>query len=395
MSIAVQLLGHRRWLWWRWPTPLAILWIFATVVSRLSAQGPGKENNPAAIRSVDRSGRTVWPIQKAIAAGLNWLTRHQSKDGNWSLQEYTKQCSDATCTGPGRDESLCAATAMGVLPLLAAGQSPTHDGPFKKTVVSGLDWLVKHQAEGGDLAAGAKQQMYSHGLAAIVLCEAYGQSKDDALAKSAQRAIDFIEDAQSQQTGGWRYYPGEEGDTSVFGWQIAALTSAQRAGLKVNPATIESAKRLLKSVTKTTDVGVATGKFSYMPDSPETPAISAVGILCSQRLGVRKEDPLIANGVKYLMKNKPDENKRNLYYWLYGTQVLHNVSGKDWDAWNRQVRKILVESQEHDGCAAGSWDPDKPTRDAWSPTGGRLMATSFACLTLEVHYRYLLIFKNE
>jgi len=311
------------------------------------------------------------------------------------LLDFNKQCSDGTCTGPGRDESLSAATAMALLPFLAAGQSPAREGPYKKTLVTGLDWLAKHQAEGGDLAAGAKQQMYSHGLGTIVLCEAYIQSKDEALAKSAQRAVSFIEEAQNTRTGGWRYYPGEEGDTSVLGWQVAALTSAQLAGLKVKPHTLDGANRWLKSVAKTGGDGAPNGRFSYLPDSEATPVISAVGILCSQRLGLRNDDPLIANGVKFLMENQPDEKNRNLYYWLYGTQALHNVNDKNWVEWNRRVRKILVESQDHGGCAEGSWNPDKPTRDAWSPAGGRLMATSFSCLILEVYYRYLAIFKNH
>jgi hypothetical protein len=43
----------------------------------------------------------------------------------------------------------------------------------------------------------------------------------------------------------------------------------------------------------------------------------------------------------------------------------------------------------------GSWDPDKPTRDAWSEPGGRLMVTSLSTLTLEVYYRYLPLYKLD
>ena len=57
------------------------------------------------------------------------------------------------------------------------------------------------------------------------------------------------------------------------------------------------------------------------------------------------------------------------------------MADKDWDTWNRKMRKILVASQAREGCATGSWDPDKPTRDAWGPQGGRIMQTSLSCLT--------------
>ncbi len=392
-----------------WPLTTAI-WALTTgaiaavfsapvVAAAIDDQPPAKpaapdESSPGKPQAAPQTRRN----ETAVAAALSWIAHHQSKGGNWSLKDFSAQCKDKTCTGPGRQESLSAATAMGLLPFLAAGQThkTPEKGPFKNEVDRGLQWLVAHQKADGDLSAGAEQQMYSHGMAAIALCEAYGMSKDEALAKPAQRAIDFIEAAQNRTTGGWRYYPGEEGDTSVFGWQMTALRSAKLAKLKVQPATLDGARKWLASVTKPNDDGTASGRFSYMRNAGQsTPTMSAVGILGSQELEVHRDDPIIVNGIKYLMENQPDPEARNIYYWYYGTLALHNMANQDWDTWNRKVRKVLVNSQEHEGCAIGSWNPDKPTRDAWGPMGGRLMTTSFSCLTLEVYYRYLPIYKDD
>jgi hypothetical protein len=68
--------------------------------------------------------------------------------------------------------------------------------------------------------------------------------------------------------------------------------------------------------------------------------------------------------------------------------VLHRAADANWDKWNRRVRKLLVETQDRTGCAAGSWNPEKPKRDAWGPNGGRLMMTSFSCMILEVTVRW-------
>jgi hypothetical protein len=123
--------------------------------------------------------------------------------------------------------------------------------------------------------------------------------------------------------------------------------------------------------------------------------MTAVGLLTSQYLGARRGDPVVMGGVEYLSKNKPSVNNRNTYYWYYATQAMHNVPGVEWDAWNRQMRRILIETQDKNGCAAGSWDPNKPDPDPWGAQGGRLMVTSLSCLTLEVYYRYLPLYKLD
>ena len=95
------------------------------------------------------------------------------------------------------------------------------------------------------------------------------------------------------------------------------------------------------------------------------------------------------------MAHLPSIDQRNAYYWYYGTQVMHNVPGPEWDVWNRQMRRVLIESQVKEGCAAGSWDPDEPKPDPWGEQGGRIMVTSLCCLTLEVYYRYLPLYKLD
>ncbi len=85
--------------------------------------------------------------QTAVAAALYWLAKHQMPDGNWSLTKYTEKCVDQTCTGEATEESRSAATALGLLPFLAAGQTHTQNGPFQKTVAKGIDWLVMRKTK--------------------------------------------------------------------------------------------------------------------------------------------------------------------------------------------------------------------------------------------------------
>jgi hypothetical protein len=241
--------------------------------------------------------------------------------------------------------------------------------------------------------------MYCHGLAAITLCEAYALTGDKALGERAQAAINFIEKAQGTD-GGWRYKPrAPYGDTSVVGWQVMAMKSGLMGGLSVTPKSFENAKRFLDSVSnaKEGEGYLKGGRFRYAKEENRdfTPVMSSVGLLCNQYLGAKRTDLGMQDGMKYLMNAQPDLNGRNTYYWYYATQVMHNLPGPEWDQWNRKMRRILIDTQNKDGCSAGSWDPNKPTKDAWGEPGGRLMMTSLSCLTLEVYYRYLPLYKLD
>jgi hypothetical protein len=327
--------------------------------------------------------------ERAVAAALNWIARHQNRDGSWSLK-HTANCKGGFCSGPGEAQSTGAATALGLLPFLAAGQTHQSNGPYQKNITAGINALIKGQKPNGDLSNGGSQ-MYSHGLATIALCEAYGMTKDSRVGFAAQAAIDFIQTGQNRE-GSWRYSHGsDDSDTSVHGWQVMALKSGQMAGLKVNPNSLNNARKYLSTCSR----GTYKSEFSYTPGGGSTFTMTSVGLLCSQYLGAKRDDPVIAGGVEYLMKRKPDINQRNTYYWYYATQVMHNVPGPQWDEWNRSMRRLLIESQEKSGCAAGSWDPNKPDPDPWGNQGGRLMVTSLSCLTLEVYYRYLPLYKID
>lgn len=329
--------------------------------------------------------------ERAVTAALNWLARHQMANGSWSLREFPLCCKDKNhvCTGVGSLEEAGGATALGLLPFLAAGYTHQSQGVYRKTVSGGLSWLIRHQGADGDLRMGAT--MYSHGLATIALCEAAALSRDSTVAIAAQKAIAFLEAAQHPETGGWRYVPRSPGDTSVLGWQVMALKSAQMAGLRVQARSLQGASYFLDSVAS----GAERERFAYMPQKPPGPAMTAVGLLCRQYLGMERESPTMEAGVDYLMTILPDPTDRNVYHWYYATQVIHNYSGPKWDLWNRKMRKVLIDSQVREGCAAGSWDPAQPVADAYAREGGRLMVTSLSVLTLEIYYRYLPLYKFE
>ncbi len=225
---------------------------------------------------------------------------------------------------------------------------------------------MDHQKGDGDLSAGSSQVMYSHGLATIALAELYALSRDKHVGSAAQRAVDFVVLAQHAESGGWRMPPGDRGDTSVAGWQIMALKSAQIAGLSVPSRTIELAHRWLRSTAQSQG-----GLFSYEPAGGATPTMTAVGLLATQYLGADRRGPAMQEGIRFLTGQLPAAEAPNCYYWYYATQVMHNLPGPDWDQWNRRMRSVLVASQSTTpgACREGSWDPRSPRQTLGASRG--------------------------
>ncbi len=341
---------------------------------------------------VRREGGTP-ASERAVAEGLFWLSRHQRDDGGWSLDISGECRRNPGCPEDVHAESDTAATGLALLPFLGSGYMHTQPGKYQATVQKGLDWLLANQQKTGELYLGGliHSQMYSHAIASMALCEAYGLSKDPRLKDPAQMAIVFIAQSQNKEDGGWRYFPGAPGDTSVLGWQLFALRSARLAGLEVPKSVIKGCSYYLDLVA--TD-GLRT-RYSYMPGRSDSATMSAEALLCRQYLGWLRESPAMVRGAAVVWDELRESNDRNIYYWYYATQMLHNMQNKAWKQWNTRVRDGLVAMQiTGDGCDRGSWSPLTPVPDRWGLVGGRLFQTSLSVLTLEVYYRFLPLYRT-
>lgn len=358
--------------------------------------GSGSPVNGTLLASRDHSLRTkVLNIEGgnertelAVAMGLKWIATHQNRNGSWSLESFDDagECR-GRCKNTGHATSDTAATGLALLPFLGAGYTHKGNHDYRETVQEGLDWLVANQKPDGDLRGRGNGRMYAHGQAAIALCEAYALTRDSKLRRPAQLAIDFIVKAQ-HSAGGWRYEPGEQGDTSVVGWQIMALRSAQMAGLSVPTNTFDKSDDFLTSVQSSP----SEAKYSYMPGHQFSNTMTAEGLLCRLYSGWRPNFPPLLHGVDWLLKSHlPTEVNLNMYYVYYATQALHHVGGDRWTKWNERMKKVLIATQSKDGHMAGSWQP----LDGHDRVGGRLYMTALAVCTLEVYYRHMPLYKNS
>ncbi|MDX1964429.1 MAG: hypothetical protein SFX18_14855 [Pirellulales bacterium] len=358
-------------------------------------------------------------LEPEIISGLTFLAKCQDGNGSWSFQYFP----GATRRDIGIEnlKSSTAATGLSLLAFLGAGYDHYGNGEhetneYKETIAGGLRFLVEYQQPNGDLyikedaKSSEYAHFYSHGIATIALCEAYGMTGDAKLKEPAQKALDFIVASQDKQHGGWRYAPGYQSDTSVTGWQIMALKSGELAGLKVDPAVYVGVRRYLESAQSRTGLNVDPSRYVYNPNAANnareghgrlvSPTRTSMGLLMRMYLGWNKENPNLARGAQYLLQNPPElgtqaQPKRDTYYWYYATQVMFHMQGDYWREWNKRLRPLLVNSQVKTGILAGSWDPGGTIPDEWgNRCGGRIYVTAMNLLSLEVSHRYLPIYEN-
>jgi hypothetical protein len=315
--------------------------------------------------------------EKAVSLALQWLAAHQSEDGRWAAAGFDDAC--GACGGAGRFDNDIAATGLALLCFLGADHTHAKDGPYQHHVKNGLNWLRSQLKDTGDLRGG--ETMYSHGIATIAMAEALGMTSDQSLHDVVAKAVEFIAGAR-HVAGGWRYEPGQMGDTSVLGWQVMALVSAKRAGIIVSDDALRSAERWMDRVS----IRQRPGRYCYQPGQRFTPSMTAEGLFVLQLLGVGHGEQRMNNSIDYVLQNLPAWTDRpNTYYWYYATLALFQRQGEPWKMWNEAITRTLLEHQRTEGAAAGSWDP----ADNWSRIGGRVYQTALCTLCLEVYYRYL------
>lgn len=364
---------------------------------RAGAYG-SRPSNPQTSSWLGRKRRISPVIKAAVDAALDWLARHQDKDGKWDQDGFDKNCEvkeeKERCTGQGTSQYDVGVTSLALLAFLGAG----HDhrvGPFRKTVKKGLKWLQGQQQEDGSFGSrDAESWVYNTAIAAFALCEAYRLTEDYRLKKTCRKAVDFILKAQNPGLG-WDYEPQSgHNNTSVTGWMIMALRAAKGAGLKVEQSAFDGAVNWFDRVTDTK------GEAGYMKpgdkgrtvkgvkDSFEKlPAMTALAVISRIFCGQKRQDAKVLKGVDILMNNLPDWNrssntKVDMYYWFWGTRAMYQYGGQKWHKWSTAVKNALVGNQQAGGCTHGSWDPV----GKWGMVGGRVYSTAINCMTLEISY---------
>ncbi|MCK4908674.1 MAG: HEAT repeat domain-containing protein [Planctomycetes bacterium] len=346
--------------------------------------------------AVDAFGNGNQKTLTAVEDALNWLARHQEKEGFWDYDGYTKHCSKSSKeTKRIKKSHDIAVTGLALLAFLGAGH--THQpgqqisdglpsgGKYKPNVERALKWLLKVQKDDGSFSApgslsSQKINMFDQGLATLAISEAYGMTGDPKLKKPVEKAIRFIFWAKNEDRV-WRYTPQcNDNDTSVAGWQIFALKSAKVSGLPVKRQIFVDASQWMDDMTD-----ARTGRVGYSKRGQGKSTMTSIGIMCRTLMGWRNDSPLLMQGAELVLKDPSWKKKKVNYYHIYQTSLaMFQMGDPYWSRWEDQMTNLLLSTVKRRGCEKGSWTP---INAQWSKC--RVYTTALSALSLEVYYRYL------
>lgn len=307
--------------------------------------------------------------ERSIRKGLEWLAKHQSKDGSWGSQ--------------GQNGSYrMAMTGLAGLAFLTTGTVPGR-GRYGRNVSRAVKWILRHQKRDGLLtSANEGQSMYGHGFAMTFLAQVYGidegGKQSTKIKECLARAVKLTARAQSA-LGGWYYSPNSGSDEgSVTITQVQALRACANVGIKIPPKVMQNALSYMHKA-QNSDGGI---RYSARGGGASSLALSAAGAELLMMAG-RYEAPETKKVVNYLKKNLKVSATRNyhqFYTTYYGAQAMAQIGGALWQKYYGNVRKSLLGKQRRDG--------------SWSGNVGPTYCTAIAVTVLALPYNYLPLYQK-
>lgn len=391
--------------------------------------------------------------ERSVDRALLWLVKVQNEDGSWGdMDDQYNQKVQLTCL------SLLAFLAHGETPqsenygeALMKGLKKVLEWADKGRHESGVDEAGKPKWQNNDSYATAR--------IAIVLAEGYAITKIPSLERGMNQAVDWIIKRQNVEGGFGEYRDPKTGEMIYGfsldeGSRLYnALYCAYHAGCE-HPGMKQSIERSINAMEKYLALPVKKGKGGGFIKGRNAPAgakhaegkadfeATGAGTLYLYLMGSNGKQA--KRGYKWLCEFQPNDvdksqlkmdwknlpSQTSALGWYYMTQALFQGSsgkGEEWKKWNRSVIATLCREQNQTAeggywqCPADKYqhfdikrvnkstNPKKPkwveekvekiynesSMGGFTELNGKLWATVYFTLALEVYYRYLPTFQTD
>lgn len=322
----------------------------------------------------------------SIDWGLRWLAQAQDKKtGAWDVKRW----------GGSAQESVTGVSGLALLAFLGRGCTDAHPRRYTRTVRRAVEFLVSQQRSEGADRGWFGARMYSQGICTMALSEASVLLQSPRLKRVARRAaqngIDYI--AARQAAHGGFGYAGPGNDTSVTGWQVMAIKSAQIAGLRLPKSATTRTENFLRACVASD--GSTPYRFNPLGDSATgTQRMTAVSLTARLFMSHKSTADDCVRQVNWLVDGgrhlKIASAGADFYHIYYTSMAMFHIGGKHWRAWNKTFNAGVRARQVTIGPDKGSWPV---AGSPYGAHGGRVYTTAMACLSLEVYTKHLPLYR--
>jgi hypothetical protein len=319
----------------------------------------------------------------AVDLAMRWLNEAQELDGHWDSRRFGAQA-DADLEQ----------TAMGLLALLGAGHTEKV-GLYKERVQRAVKWLSEQQSADGSFVR--KDNSAAEGvvqaLIGLALTQAAGMSRTPQTKEIAQKLLNYAIEKHQSHKETLFYGFGKEAQSNspdLFTTTIFALyfREARRIGIMVPEKSVDGLIRFLDDLDKPSELS-----FRMAPNEPLNNYATVLGATARAILGADKTrlKPYWKRiKEQYCWPYANDENTDCIINHFFGLMCLYIGDHDELQQWIEVMRKSYLDAQIRDGLAAGSWNPCGIWRNS-----GRVSVTAWNILTLELHYRYLPVWRFD
>jgi hypothetical protein len=401
----------------------ALVWAISAPASSQTTRS--KDTRPAAARgrqlpqmfaaradvagAVQKHGGSA-QSEAAVAAGLDWLARHQEPDGSWSCEKFRARCESEgfKCGGKGGPLYDVGVSSLAVLAFLGAGNSE-RSGRLQQTVEKGISWLRSQQDRKGCFGTTEDYRYpFMHAMATLAMVEDAVLSGSTPARDAARRGLEYLMKIRSPQQKGWRYAESPpDSDPTVTAWVVLALKAGQVANIRNSDQGLRGASEFVRKITddRTFRTGyLQKGDLPFRFDAQKTrfsphesESLTACGMTVRIFCGEEPRGSGLLRGQARLLlatppEWNPDSGRIDMFYWQFGTIAMFQLGGEEWTGWYGKLKEAALAGQQQgvpgESCRRGSWDPIDP----WGTQGGRVYATAMMLLCLEGPYRFAQLF---
>jgi hypothetical protein len=344
----------------------------------------------ATTQPVDVSRKT---IDAAIARGVEFLEKSQTKGGYWGTGTVTRGTEIESMVPGSHDAFRLGTTALCIMALREAGEKTAHD--------RGVQYLI-HASDARRDDGMLIYNTWAHIYVTQAMVEEMAHSSDPRLTEVAERNIRHLQE-YATYLGGWSYYDFDAqtqlvslGPTS-FGTAagLIALWEARQAGLAVPQRLVDQSLHQLEAMRLSDSAFLYGEDYKYIPLLDANLTRGAVGRTQPANLAIHLWDPdkatvaqiragldaFFANHAFLEMGRKrpyPHEawyQTSGYYYYFdhyYASRLLAELPTAERSTFAAKLAAAVLPHQEDDGSwwDYAMWDYHKP------------YGTAFAVMTL-------------